>query len=110
MFNNRPFEKFCRSHFVNEDGNIQNLSKSRSERAQKQKLQLEIRDLISKLKALQHKLHTLYKFAEAARKNNPEEASESYREAIVVQKKIKGIKKQLRRLKSRDENRSKRNR
>lgn len=100
MFNNKPFEQFCRDHFVNDNGEVQSMSKSKSALAEKKRVRLQIMDVLSELRPLQAKLNSL--------SNRDDDAAQ--RETVSIRKRVKELKRHLKKLRGRDGNRSEKTR
>jgi len=105
----RPFEKFCRNHFVNNQGELQKV-KSRDERVSKREMRIKIQEIFDELNPLQEKVASLYKLAATFKQKDEAKSAELYREAGVIQRKIKQLRKKLRRFRSQNDSRLKKDR
>jgi len=97
----RPFEVFCRNHFVDPSGNVQDIN-SNSQEAKSRRRKRHQDRLTHQLRVLQRDLGDLYKRGQKAREENSQEVHGIFKRADKVRRRIVSVKKELRKVRKED--------
>jgi len=99
MMTHRPFAAFCRNHFIDSTGNVQNI-KSNSEEAKRERRERHRSKLKHQLYLLQKDLGILDKEAQKLKeeKGDTVEVQDVFKRAGKLRRRIVGIKKELKKV------------
>jgi len=100
MMTHRPFEVFCRNHFVDSFGKLQDIDANTRE-AKRKRNERKRGELTHQLRILQKDLSELYKRGQAVREEKGEvgEVQDIFQRAGKVRKRVTALREELKKIK-----------